>query len=46
MKKKYISPVTTVIEMRSQSQLLAGSLKMSFQSSVPISDDDDDFEQY
>lgn len=45
MKKKYISPVTTVIEMRSQSQLLAGSLKMSFQS-VPISDEDDDFEQY
>ena len=45
MKKKYISPVTTVIEMRSQSQLLAGSLKMSFQS-VSISDDDTDFEQY
>ena len=45
MKKKYISPVTTVIEMRSQSQLLAGSLKMSFQLGT-ISDEDDDFEQY
>lgn len=45
MKKKYISPIITVIEMRSQSQLLAGSLKMSFQS-VPISDKNDDFEQY
>lgn len=45
MKKKYISPIITVIEMRSQSQLLAGSLKMSFQS-VPISDETTDFEQY